>query len=90
MDGDGWVDLYLCMLDRPNVLYRNLGGWRFEDVTERSRAGLGDRLSRGAVFADADGDGDLDLFVAVHGGTNALLLNDGSGVFEEVEAGFEG
>ena len=90
VDGDGWVDLYLCMLDRPNVLYRNLGGWRFEDVTERSGAGLGDRLSRGAVLADADGDGDLDLFVAVHGGTNALLLNDGSGVFEEAEAGFEG
>jgi len=90
VDGDGWVDLYLCMLDRPNVLYRNLGGWRFEDVTERSGAGLGDRLSRGAVFADADGDGDLDLFVAVHGGTNALLLNDGSGTFQEVEAGFEG
>ncbi len=90
VDGDGWVDLYLCMLDRPNVLYRNLGGWRFEDVTERSGAGLGDRLSRGAVLADADGDGDLDLFVAVHGGTNALLLNDGSGVFEEVDAGFEG
>ena len=90
VDGDGWVDLYLCMLDRPNVLYRNLGGWRFEDVTERSGAGLGDRLSRGAVFADADGDGDLDLFVAVHGGTNALLLNDGSGVFEEADAGFEG
>ena len=90
VDGDGWVDLYLCMLDRPNVLYRNLGGWRFEDVTERSGAGLGDRLSRGAVLADADGDGDLDLFVAVHGGTNALLLNDGSGIFDEVEAGFEG
>ncbi len=90
VDGDGWVDLYLCMLDRPNVLYRNLGGWRFEDVTERSGAGLGDRLSRGAVLADAEGDGDLDLFVAVHGGTNALLLNDGSGVFEEAEAGFEG
>ncbi|MCZ0936737.1 MAG: FG-GAP-like repeat-containing protein [Gemmatimonadetes bacterium] len=90
MDGDGWVDLYLCMLDRPNVLYRNLGGWRFEDVTARSGAGLGDRLSRGAVLADAEGDGDLDLFVAVHGGTNALLLNDGSGVFEEVDAGFEG
>ena len=90
VDGDGWVDLYLCMLDRPNVLYRNLGGWRFEDVTERSGAGLGDRLSRGAVLADADGDGDLDLFVAVHGGTNALLLNDGSGVFEEADAGFEG
>ena len=90
VDGDGWVDLYLCMLDRPNVLYRNLGGWRFEDVTEGSGAGLGDRVSRGAVLADADGDGDLDLFVAVHGGTNALLLNDGHGVFEERDAGFEG
>lgn len=90
VDGDGWVDLYLCMLDRPNVLYRNLGGWRFEDVTEGSGTGLGDRISRGAVLADADGDGDLDLFVAVHGGTNALLLNDGRGAFEEVASGFEG
>lgn len=90
VDGDGWVDLYLCMLDQPNVLYRNLGGWRFEDVTERSGAGLGDRMSRGAVLADADGDDDLDLFVAVHGGTNALLLNDGSGIFEEVASGFDG
>ncbi|WP_419166861.1 FG-GAP-like repeat-containing protein [Candidatus Palauibacter sp.] len=90
VDGDGWVDLYLCMLDRPNVLYRNLGGWRFEDVTGRSGTALADRLSRGAVLADADGDGDLDLMVAVHGGTNALLLNDGSGVFEEGDAGFGG
>ena len=90
VDGDGWVDLYLCMLDQPNVLYRNLGGWRFEDATGRSGAGLGDRMSRGAVLADADADGDLDLFVAVHGGTNALLLNDGSGIFEEAEPGFEG
>lgn len=90
VDGDGWVDLYLCMLDQPNVLYRNLGGWRFEDVTEPAGAALADRMSRGAVLADVDGDGDLDLIVAVHGGTNALLVNDGTGVFEEREAGFEG
>ncbi|WP_419949421.1 FG-GAP-like repeat-containing protein [Candidatus Palauibacter sp.] len=90
VDGDGWVDLYLCMLDRPNILYRNLGGWRFEDVTEGSGAALADRMSRGAALADVDADGDLDLVVAVHGGTNALLLNDGRGVFEEREAGFEG
>ena len=90
VDGDGWVDLYLCMLDQPNVLYRNLGGWRFEDVTEPAGAALADRMSRGAVLADVDGDGDLDLIVAVHGGTNALLVNDGTGVFEERETGFEG
>lgn len=90
VDGDGWVDLYLCMLDQPNVLYRNLGGWRFEDVTESAGAALADRMSRGAVLSDVDADGDLDLIVAVHGGTNALLVNDGFGVFEEREAGFEG
>jgi hypothetical protein len=25
VDGDGWCDLYFCGIDRPNVLYRNLG-----------------------------------------------------------------
>ncbi|MDH3734581.1 MAG: VCBS repeat-containing protein, partial [Gemmatimonadota bacterium] len=90
MDGDGWVDLYVCRLDGSNALYRNLGGWEFEDVTASSGADLSDRMSRGAVFADADGDGDLDLFVAVHGGANALLLNDGAGSFTETPAGFTG
>src|SRR5437016_11049393 len=33
VDGDGWCDLFLCGLQRPCALYRNLGNWRFEDVT---------------------------------------------------------
>src|SRR5213593_4831129 len=33
VDGDGWCDIYLCRLEGPNVLYRNLGNWKFEDVT---------------------------------------------------------
>src|SRR5213082_1826511 len=33
VDGDGLCDLYFCGLDGPNVLYHNLGGWKFEDVT---------------------------------------------------------
>lgn len=90
VDGDGWIDLYLCLLDGPDVLYRNLGGWRFEDVTERSGAAPEGTVSRGAVFADVDGDGDADLLVAAHGGPNVLLENDGTGVFRRVEAGFEG
>ena len=90
IDGDGWVDLYVCRLDGANALYRNLGGWSFEDITDASGSALADRMSRGAVFADADGDGDLDLFVSVHGARNALLLNDGAGTFTEVDAGFAG
>src|ERR1051325_10477858 len=33
VDGDGRVDLYFCGLDNNNVLYRNLGNWKFEEIT---------------------------------------------------------
>src|SRR5438874_7799626 len=29
VDGDGWQDIYLCSLQGPKRLYRNLGNWRF-------------------------------------------------------------
>src|SRR4051812_44118065 len=34
VDGDGWCDIYFCALEGGNKLYRNLGNWRFEDITE--------------------------------------------------------
>ncbi|MFQ5705232.1 MAG: FG-GAP-like repeat-containing protein [Gemmatimonadales bacterium] len=90
-DGDGLVDIYFASTEGPNVLYRNLGNWRFEDVTERAGVGAPHRFSTGAVFADVDGDGDLDLLTTATGGPNALYLNDGTGRFSErtVEAGLE-
>ena len=33
VDGDGWCDVFLCGIDVSPRLYRNQGGWRFEDVT---------------------------------------------------------
>jgi enediyne biosynthesis protein E4 len=84
VDGDGWADVYFSSLQGSNRLFRNRGNWRFEDVTEIARVGLAGRNSTGAVFADVDGDGDLDLFVTALGDPNALLLNDGTGVFTEV------
>src|SRR5437016_2692614 len=36
IDGDGWCDIYLCRLEGPNVLYRNLGNWKFEDITAKA------------------------------------------------------
>src|SRR5262249_30489157 len=48
-----------------NVLYRNVEGKRFEDVT--AKAGLLQdrvRYNTGCAFLDYDADGDLDLFVA--------------------------
>src|SRR2546428_2960129 len=84
VDGDGWQDIYLCSLQGPNRLYRNLGNWRFEemDIGEAACAG---QLSTGATFADADGDGDLDLLVnGISAGTR-LFLNDGKGRWTEVK-----
>ena len=86
VDGDGLVDIYFSRLDGPNVLYRNRGGWRFEDVTERAGVAAPERLSTGAVFADSDGDGDVDLLVTSIGGPHALFLNNGAGVFDDATA----
>lgn len=89
VDGDGWCDIYLCSLNGTNTLYRNLGGWRFEDVTASSGLGLVNQLSRGAVFADVEGDGDLDLIVTFNGRGARLFLNDGRGHFtEKTDTGF--
>ncbi|MCH7475468.1 MAG: VCBS repeat-containing protein, partial [Gemmatimonadetes bacterium] len=83
VDGDGWVDVYFTRLTGPNALYRNLGNWRFEDITDRAGVAAADRYSTGTVLADVDGDGDLDLLVTALGGPNALFVNDGTGTFSE-------
>ncbi len=61
-DNDGLPDMYVTGYGR-NVLYRNLGGCKFEDVTERAGVKVGG-FSTGAAWADYDRDGHLDLFVA--------------------------
>ena len=83
VDGDGWCDIYLCGLENGNRLYRNLGQWKFVDITESAGVACADQFSTGAVFADVDGDGDLDLLVTGVGVGTRLFLNDGKGHFRE-------
>jgi hypothetical protein len=91
VDVDGLLDIYFVSQVGGNQLWRNLGGGRFEDITERAGVALSDRICVSASFADIDNDGDADLFVTSVRGGNALFENDGAGHFVEItrEAGLE-
>lgn len=86
-DNDGLPDVYLVGCDIPNKLYRNLGDFKFEDVT--SSAGVDGQINMqntwgsGATFADVDNDGDLDLYVCNMAAPNLLYINQGDGTFVE-------
>lgn len=71
-----------------NLLFRNLGGGRFEDVTER--AGVGStRWTLAAASADFNGDGWADLYLANDYGPEQLYLNQQDGRFVAATAGLD-
>ena len=93
-DSDGLIDLAIVRGDvGPNLLYRNLGDLRFEEVGEESGIAWslrpGENLRHGSPgLADLDGDGDLDLFLPGMGFDPARLYrNEGDGRFTDVTAG---
>ncbi len=93
-DGDGWDELYVTCVNRPNLFYRNLGPDsltglpRFADASIASGAACWPALkqSQGAAIGDYDNDGDFDLFVCNLAGDNRLLQNDGKGFFLDATA----
>jgi hypothetical protein len=67
-----------------STLYRNRGGGRFDDVTDR--AGVGHPgWGMGACVGDVDGDRRDDLYVTGFGG-NTLYRNNGDGSFADITA----
>src|SRR5207245_6947385 len=68
-----------------NILYRNLGNGRFQDVTVPSRI---DRTMGHFCFSvtpfDFDNDGWPDIYVACDSTPNILYHNEGNGTFTDI------
>ena len=65
-------------------MLRNLGGWKFADVTDASGTRDPGSKTIGAVALDYDGDGKTDFYVANDQWRNTLFHNEGGGVFRDV------
>jgi hypothetical protein len=66
-----------------HLLYRNLGGCKFEDVSAKSQIAKSPGKGLGVAFDDVDRDGWPDIFVANDSFPQQLFRNRGDGTFEE-------
>ncbi|MEO7414764.1 MAG: FG-GAP-like repeat-containing protein [Opitutaceae bacterium] len=83
-DGDGRPDLFVASKTEGCRLFRNLGNWKFADVT--AKAGVGAAAGiwiQGVTFADVNNDARLDVYVCRFGAANLLFMNQGDGTFKE-------
>ncbi len=92
-DGDGRPDIYLVngstvaalrgKEKAPRAaLYRNLGNWKFEDVTDKAGV-ANERFGFSVAVGDYNNDGRPDMFVG-NFGVSRLYRNNGDGTFTDV------
>jgi enediyne biosynthesis protein E4 len=95
LDNDGLPDLFLVtgnvytnVEDKlpgyphrtPRVVFRNLGGGKFEELMGQAGPGISAvHSSRGCAFGDFDNDGDIDVLVVNLNEPPSLLRNDLTG-----------
>ncbi len=90
LDNDGFLDIYIgtgapsYAAIVPNLMFRNVDGRRFVDVTTATGTGHLQK-GHGVAWADLDDDGDLDIYANIGGFqpgdvySRALFRNPGHG-----------
>ncbi|MBI1900194.1 MAG: VCBS repeat-containing protein [Planctomycetia bacterium] len=68
-----------------NILWRNVGNWQFEDVTDRAGAAGNGGNAFTAVWLDVNNDQWPDILSINEFGCNALLINQRNGAFRQNE-----
>jgi hypothetical protein len=92
LDNDGYPDLFYATgnmypevehknpqypLKTPRVIFRNLGGGKFEELIDAAGPGVAaPHCSRGCAFGDFDNDGDVDILIVNLNEPPSLLRND--------------
>lgn len=92
IDGDRLLDLVFPgggryegqeVLGLPTRVFRNLGDWRFAEISQPAGQGfLAEKYSHGVFGADYDSDGFVDFLITGYGGLQ-LWRNNGDGTLEE-------
>jgi hypothetical protein len=99
-NNDGLLDVYCVQggslypdaKPKPgNKLFRNVGGWRFEDMTDKAGLAGHGEYGMGCACGDYNGDGWMDIYVT-NLGRNTLYRNNGDGTFTDTtdQAGVAG
>ena len=82
-DNDGWEDLFIAhgglihMVPMEHSVFRNLGGFKFEDVSSTAGAYVEKTktVARGAAFGDFENNGKIGVYIVNLGAPAVLLRN---------------
>jgi hypothetical protein len=84
-DGDGRPDIFVVNKTGKCRLFRNLGNYKFEDVTDKAGiTGTEGAWNGGVTFVDINNDGLLDIYICRYRAPNLLFINQGNGTFKEM------
>lgn len=92
INNDGLPDIYLTANMKPNKLFLNKGGFKFEDISEKAGVEGTKPWSTGVNMVDINQDGLLDIYVSNAGNMkgnnhdNDLFINNGDLTFTEKAA----